>query len=91
MHKYYKLISQGICGNPWPMLNTAVQSLGYYKDTTEKCAFEYYLFGVDPEDCSRFYSCIKGIYNNVFYNYSKSLKSIYFTLCHTRNNQETYT
>ncbi|XP_070161707.1 probable chitinase 10 [Polyergus mexicanus] len=52
---------QGICGNPWPMLNTAVQSLGYYKDTlTEKCSFEYYLFGVDPEDCSRFYSCIKG-------------------------------
>ncbi|XP_072751718.1 probable chitinase 10 [Anoplolepis gracilipes] len=52
---------QGICGNPWPMLNTAVESLGYYKDTlAEKCPFEYQLLGVDPEDCSRFYSCIKG-------------------------------
>ncbi|KMQ90450.1 putative chitinase 1 [Lasius niger] len=52
---------QGICGNPWPMLNTAVESLGYHKDTlAEECPFEYHLFGVDPEDCSRFYSCIEG-------------------------------
>lgn len=58
---HYKLISQGICGNPWPMLNTAVESLGYYKDTlTEECLFENYLFEVDPEDCSKFYSCIEG-------------------------------
>lgn len=63
----YKLIPQGICGNPWPMLNTAVESLGYHKDTlAEECPFEYHLFGVDPEDCSRFYSCIEGNIINAF-------------------------
>lgn len=49
------------------MLNTAVESLGYHKDTlAEECPFEYHLFGVDPEDCSRFYSCIEGNIINSF-------------------------
>ncbi|XP_029168632.1 probable chitinase 10 [Nylanderia fulva] len=52
---------QGICGNPWPMLNTAVESLGYYKDTLEEeCLYENYVFGMDPDDCAKFYSCIEG-------------------------------
>ncbi|KAL0132938.1 hypothetical protein PUN28_000582 [Cardiocondyla obscurior] len=51
---------QGICGNPWPMLNAAVRSLGYYENApTKKCPKDG-LFR-DPDNCSTFYSCVKGV------------------------------
>ena len=41
------------------MLNAAVRSLGYYEDTpTKKCPKDG--LSRDPENCSAFYSCIKG-------------------------------
>ncbi|XP_018313223.1 probable chitinase 3 [Mycetomoellerius zeteki] len=50
---------QGICGDPWPMLNAAVRSLGYYENTpTKKCPKDG--LSRDLENCSAFYSCIKG-------------------------------
>ncbi|XP_014602332.1 PREDICTED: probable chitinase 3 [Polistes canadensis] len=50
---------QGICGNPWPMLNTATNALGLYESIyIKKCSKES-LFA-DPDNCSGFYSCVKG-------------------------------
>ncbi|KAL6266443.1 hypothetical protein P5V15_003293 [Pogonomyrmex californicus] len=51
---------QGICGNPWPMLNAAVRSLGHYEDALmKKCSKDG--LSRDPENCSAFYSCVKGV------------------------------
>ncbi|KAL2745938.1 putative chitinase 10 isoform X1 [Vespula maculifrons] len=50
---------QGICGNPWPMLNTATNALGLYESTSIKKCSEKGLFA-DPGNCSGFYSCVKG-------------------------------
>ncbi|XP_026668803.1 probable chitinase 10 isoform X2 [Ceratina calcarata] len=47
---------QGICGNPWPMLNAATESIGFYDEAQlEKCSTDG--LSKDPENCSGFYSC----------------------------------
>ncbi|KZC14813.1 putative chitinase 3 [Dufourea novaeangliae] len=52
---------QGICGNPWPMLNAATESIGFYDETQlGKCSSVDGLFA-DPDDCSKFYSCHEGV------------------------------
>ncbi|XP_012524289.2 probable chitinase 10 [Monomorium pharaonis] len=51
---------QGICGNPWPMLNAAARSLGYYENAPAKKCPKDGLFR-DPENCSAFYACVKGV------------------------------
>lgn len=51
-------IRQGICGNPWPMLNAVVQSLGHYEDPVKECSKNG--LSRDPDNCSGFYSCVKG-------------------------------
>lgn len=56
---YITCIIQGICGNPWPMLNTATNALGLYESTSIKKCSEKGLFA-DPGNCSGFYSCVKG-------------------------------
>ncbi|XP_076756261.1 putative chitinase 10 [Xylocopa sonorina] len=51
---------QGICGNPWPMLNAATESIGFYDSSLlEKCSTDS-LYS-DPENCAGFYSCHDGI------------------------------
>nr|XP_012154543.1 PREDICTED: probable chitinase 3 isoform X2 [Megachile rotundata] len=51
---------QGICGNPWPMLNAAIESTGFYdKRRVKDCTTEG-LF-IDPDNCSGFYSCYNGV------------------------------
>ncbi|XP_054015944.1 chitotriosidase-1-like, partial [Hylaeus anthracinus] len=50
---------QGICGNPWPMLNAATESIGLHdEEEVKKCSTE----GVysDPDNCSGFYACHEG-------------------------------
>ncbi|XP_078046537.1 putative chitinase 10 [Augochlora pura] len=52
---------QGICGKPWPILNTASESIGFYDETqaNKKC----FRSGVvsDPGNCSGFYTCHDGV------------------------------
>ncbi|XP_020293834.1 probable chitinase 3 isoform X2 [Pseudomyrmex gracilis] len=61
---------QGICGSPWPMLNTVARSLGYYEDApTKKCPKDG-LFR-DPDNCSGFYSCIEGLQHHGHCGYKR--------------------
>ncbi|XP_076647838.1 putative chitinase 10 [Halictus rubicundus] len=52
---------QGICGEPWPILSAASESIGFYDETQEsnKCSRDG--LASDPENCSGFYSCHDGI------------------------------
>ncbi|XP_051164101.1 probable chitinase 10 [Leptopilina boulardi] len=50
---------QGICGNPWPMLNAALNGLSYSDVPVKKCSKEG-LFS-DPDNCSGYVSCSKGL------------------------------
>lgn len=45
------------------MLNAAVRSLGHYEDISAKRCPKDGLFK-DPENCSAFYSCVKGNTSN---------------------------
>ncbi|XP_076244080.1 putative chitinase 10 [Calliopsis andreniformis] len=51
---------QGICGNPWPMLNAATESIGLYDESQLKNCSTNGLFS-DPDNCSGFYSCHEGV------------------------------
>ncbi|XP_034193394.1 putative chitinase 10 isoform X2 [Osmia lignaria lignaria] len=51
---------QGICGNPWPMLNAAIESIGFYDEKRVKNCTTEGLF-TDPDNCSGFYSCYNGV------------------------------
>lgn len=51
---------QGICGNSWPMLNAATESIGFYDETQlGKCSRDG--LSIDPQNCSGFYSCHNGV------------------------------
>lgn len=55
---------QGICGNPWPILNSVVKGLSKYDIPTEKCSNAGLVS--DPDNCSGYVSCIKGIFYQIF-------------------------
>ena len=64
-------ILQGICGNPWPILNSALKGLSQYEIPKEKCS-EAGLFS-DPDNCSGYVSCIRGVhFIRVFLFYEKN-------------------
>ncbi|XP_043594466.1 probable chitinase 10 isoform X2 [Bombus pyrosoma] len=51
---------QGICGNLWPMLNAATESIGLYDEVElNECSTDG--LSSDPENCSGFYSCHNGV------------------------------
>ncbi|XP_043252760.1 probable chitinase 10 [Colletes gigas] len=61
---------QGICGNPWPMLNAATESIGFYDETqVKKCSADG-LFS-DPDNCSGFYSCHEGMQHHGYCGYGR--------------------
>ncbi|KAF3422630.1 hypothetical protein E2986_01595 [Frieseomelitta varia] len=51
---------QGVCGNSWPMLNAATESIGLFDETElRECSADG--LSSDPDDCSGFYSCHNGV------------------------------
>lgn len=78
-------IPQGICGNPWPMLDTTARALGHYEDTPiNKCAKDG--LSRDPENCSGFYSCVNGdifdkTHVNAILRKSQKIKLYHLKVC----------